>query len=121
MLNGDSNENSKKSLGLISKRKNFAHAAHFFVHSFDVVLHNYMYNVKLPTCLYTSCIGKVVFAHFFFSLPLIFTLLAATCSISHFLTTNFHGFFCYFLPLPMPVVRTGMHMVTLLLKFLGYI
>ena len=93
----------------------------FFVHSFDVVLHNYMYNVKLPTCRYTSCIGKVVFARFFFSLPLIFTLLAATCIISHFLTTNFHGFFCYFLPLPMPVVRTGMHMVTLLLKFLGYI
>ena len=30
MLNGDSNENSKKSVGLISKRKNFAHAAHFF-------------------------------------------------------------------------------------------
>ena len=81
----------------------------FFVHSFDVVLHNYMYNVKLPTCRYTSCIGKVVFARFFFSLPLIFTLLAATCIISHFLTTNFHGFFCYFLPLPMPVVRTGMH------------
>ena len=92
----------------------------FFVHSFDVVLHNYMCTVKLPTCRYTSCIGKVVFAHFFFSLPLIFTLLAATCSISHFLTTNFHGFFCYFLPLPMPVVRTGTHMVTLLLKFLGY-
>ena len=65
----------------------------FFVHSFDVVLHNYMYNVKLPTCRYTSCIGKVVFARFFFSLPLIFTLLAATCIISHFLTTNFHGFF----------------------------
>ena len=30
MLNGDSNENSKKSVGLINKRKNFAHAAHFF-------------------------------------------------------------------------------------------
>ena len=69
----------------------------FFVHSFDIVLHNYMYNVKLLTCRYTSCIGKVIFAHFFFSLPLIFTLLAATCSISHFLTTT--EFSCFFFSL----------------------
>ena len=37
MLNGDGNENSqKKSVGRISKKKNFARAAHFFAHFFAV-------------------------------------------------------------------------------------
>ena len=37
MLNGDGNENSQKnSVGLISKKKNFARAAHFFAHFFAV-------------------------------------------------------------------------------------
>ena len=36
----------KKTIGLISKKNNFARAAHFFVHFFAVVLHDY--NVKLP-------------------------------------------------------------------------
>ena len=76
------------------EKKNFARAAHFFVHFFVVGLHDY--NVK--HLIYTSYVGNVVnaprmFFHFcsgslFFSVPLIFTLLAA--SISHFLTTNFH-------------------------------
>ena len=36
----------KQSVGLTSKKKKLARAAHFFVHSFAVVLHDY--NVKLP-------------------------------------------------------------------------
>ena len=38
-------ETEKKTIGLISKKKNFANAAHSFVHFFVVVLHDY--NVKL--------------------------------------------------------------------------
>ena len=51
------------------KQNNFARAAHFFVHFFAVVLHDY--NVKLPS--YTFCGGNGVF-----------TLVAA--SVSQFLT-----------------------------------
>ena len=41
MLNGDGNENSKKkSIGLISKTKKIARAAHFCVHFFAVALHD---------------------------------------------------------------------------------
>ena len=39
-------KNKKKSIGQISKKNNFARAAHFFVHFFAVVLHDD--NVKLP-------------------------------------------------------------------------
>ena len=48
MLSGEGNENGKKTTtGLISKKSNFARAAHFFfVHFFAVVFHDY--NVKLP-------------------------------------------------------------------------
>ena len=47
MLSGDGNENSQKeSVGLISKKKNFARAAHFFGHFFAVFWHDY--NEKLP-------------------------------------------------------------------------
>ena len=67
------------------------------VHFFDVVLHDY--NVKRPS--YSSYVGNVVCAEqkffllvflfaFFYSLLLIFNLLAA--NISHFLTANFRVF-----------------------------
>ena len=48
MLSGEGNarEWRKTTIGLISKKSNFARAAHFFVHFFAVVL--YDYNVKLP-------------------------------------------------------------------------
>ena len=47
MLSGDGNENSQKTVGLISQKNNFARAAHFFFgHFFAVVLHDD--NVKLP-------------------------------------------------------------------------
>ena len=40
MLKGDSKENGKKSVGLISKNKTTSRrGAHFFVHFFAVVLH----------------------------------------------------------------------------------
>ena len=95
MLNGDGNENGKNSNFSYQQKKKIASAARFFVHLFDVVLLDD--NVKRPS--YTSYIGNGVCAHqnccwlcpcslFFFSLSLIFTLLAA--SISHFLTANFH-------------------------------
>ena len=84
MLRGEGNEHGEKTtIGLISKNNNFARAAHFFVHFFAVVLHDY--NVKLPE---TSCCtfyeGNVVpvLVQFFHS-P-IFTLVVARTS--HFLT-----------------------------------
>ena len=87
MISGEGNENTQnKSVGLISKKKkNFARAAHFFIHFFAVVLHDH--NVKLGQKLpsYTFCGANVVCVPVaYFSLPLIFTLVAA--SISHFLT-----------------------------------
>ena len=44
MLSGEGN--AGECIGLISKKSNFASAAHFFVHFFAVDLHDY--NVKLP-------------------------------------------------------------------------
>ena len=44
---GNAGEWWKTAIGLISKKSNFARAAHFFfVHFFAVVFHDY--NVKLP-------------------------------------------------------------------------
>ena len=67
MLRGEGNEHGEKTtIGLISKNNNFARAAHFFVHFFAVVLHDY--NVKLPeTSCYAFYEGNVVpvLVHFF--------------------------------------------------------
>ena len=42
MLTGDGNEKcKKKSIGLKSEKKKFARAAHFFVHFFVIVLHDF--------------------------------------------------------------------------------
>ena len=47
MLSGEGNENGEKTtIGLISKKSNFARVTHFFLHFFAVVLQDY--NVKLP-------------------------------------------------------------------------
>ena len=49
MLRGKGNEEGEKTtIGLISKKSNLARAAHFFVHFFAVVLHDFLKNVKLP-------------------------------------------------------------------------
>ena len=79
----------KKSVGLISK-KTTLHVQHtFFVHFFAIVLHDY--KVKLPS--YTFCGGNVVCVPVqFFSLPLNFTLVAA--SFSHFLTSAIKFLYC---------------------------
>ena len=98
MLNGDGNEScKKKSVGLMRKKKQLCTSSTLFcAFLFFVVLHDY--NVK--HLIYTSYVGNVVmlpecFFTFvlvrFFSLPLIFTWLAA--SISHFVTANFHVFY----------------------------
>ena len=44
MLSGEDNagERWKKTIGLISIKRNFARAAHFFVHFIAVVLHDYI-------------------------------------------------------------------------------
>ena len=96
MLNDEGNESGKtntqtkkkQTIRLISNNKennnNFARAAHFFfLHFFVVVLHDY--SVKLSS--YTFHGGNVSCSHqkfcflcscsLFFSLPLIFTILAA--------------------------------------------
>ena len=56
------------------QKSNFARAAHFFVHFFAVVLHDYNVNVqKLPSCTFHGGNVVRVLVHFF-PLPLIFTL-----------------------------------------------
>ena len=68
MLSGEGNENCKKTIGLISKKATLqARSAHFFVHFFAVVLHDY--NVKLQQFLsYSFFGGNVVrvLVHFYF-------------------------------------------------------
>ena len=78
MLSGEGNENDDKTkIRLIGKNTSL-HVQHtFFVHFFAVVLHD---NVKLPSYAFYG--GNVV--RVFFSLPLIFTLVAVR--ISHFVT-----------------------------------
>ena len=74
MLSGEGNagEWRKTTVGLISKKSNFARGAHFFVHFFSVVLHEY--NEKFPETSYTFYGGNVVrVLVYIFSLPLIFT------------------------------------------------
>ena len=76
-------QTNKQRQDLISRKINFA-GAHFFIHYFALVLHDY--NVKPPS--YTFCGGNVACVSvpwfFSFSPPLIFTLVAA--SIPHLLT-----------------------------------
>ena len=56
MLSGDDNENSQKqSVDLV------AHAAHFFVHFFAIILHDY--NEKLPETSWLHVLCATV--HFF--------------------------------------------------------
>ena len=84
---------AEKAIGLISKKKrdNFARAAHFFVHFFAVVLHDYVLTCTFysfyggnSVCadLFLTCsrlfLSSLLFSFlFFFSLPLIITLVAA--------------------------------------------
>ena len=92
MLGGKDNENGEKTtIGLISKKATFTRAVNFFVYFIAVDLHDY--NVKLPetSWLHVLCRKRRTCSCFpFFSLSLIFTLVAA--SISLFLTTatKFH-------------------------------
>ena len=90
MLSDECNasERWRTTIGLISKKSNFARAAHFFVHFFAVVL--YDYNVQLPETSdirYTFYGGNVVrvLVHFFFT-DAHFHLALVAASISHFVT-----------------------------------
>ena len=81
MLNGEGNENGEKQQGYLAKKQ----LCTFFVHFFSIVLQDY--NVKsLETSwlhdLWRKC--RTCSCSLFFSLPLNFSLVAA--SISHFLT-----------------------------------
>ena len=74
MLSGEGNagERWNSTIGLISKKNNFALAADFFVQFFAVVLHDY--KAKLPETFFYG--GMSYASSFtFFSLPLIFSLL----------------------------------------------
>ena len=80
MLCPESNagERWKTTIGLIRKKATL-HAQHAcFVHFFTVVLHDY--NVKLPQVTRFSEEMSYMFSFTYFSLPLIFTLVAATFS-----------------------------------------
>ena len=61
MLSGEGNENREKTLiGLISKKINFARAAHsFFVHFCTVVLHDYNVNRVETYCMATLFIKEM--------------------------------------------------------------
>ena len=66
MLSGKGNENGEKTIGqtLKPKKNNFARAAHFFVHFFAVVLHDF--NVKLPeTRLVTLSLEEMSYVFLF--------------------------------------------------------
>ena len=87
MLSRESNAGDrwKTTIGLIRKKATL-HAQHAcFVHFFTVVLHDYVYNVKLPQVTRFSEEMSYMFSFTSFSLPLIFTLVAAT--FSPFVTT----------------------------------
>ena len=91
MLSGDGQRKQRKKLvGLISKIAAF-HVQHtFFLHFFAVFLLDY--NAKLPETshLHVLCVP----VHFMFSLPLIFTLVAA--SISPFSHRRYKIFMSFF-------------------------
>ena len=80
MLSGESNENGKKNSNRSNQQKsNFARAAHFFVHFFAVVLHDC--NVKRPKTSWLHVLWRkcgTCSCSLFFSLSLIFTLVAAS-------------------------------------------
>ena len=92
MLNGDGNENGQKiKWSNKQKQKTSLHVtAHFFVNFFAVVVATWNFQVtrtmeKMSLCLQKILLFVFLFA-FFISLPLIFTLKAA--SISHLLTAG---------------------------------
>ena len=92
MQSGEGNENDGKTiigLTLKPKKNNFARAAHFFVHFFAVVLHDF--NVKLPeTRLVTRSLEEMsyvsLFTFFFTTAHFHFFIVAS--SISHFPTAT---------------------------------
>ena len=110
MLSSDGKKMVIKSIGLISKKKkkNFARTTHFFfLHFFDVVLHDYYVKLSSQTSLIcgkclmcspeilllmfqTSNICVFFFVFFFAAIP--FYLHLAGCQHSSFLTTSFHVF-----------------------------
>ena len=112
MLNGDGNENCKKinSPWLATKKKNFTHAAHFFVflvHFFAVVLHDH--NLKLSSYTFYGkkcrmCSPKIlllVFQFRIFFLTAVHFYLAGfsllTASISHLFNRRYKIFMLFFL------------------------
>ena len=76
MLSGEGNsgERWKTTIGLISQKKATLHVQHtFFVHFFAVVLHDYVYNMKLPETFFMGEMSYV-FSFTFLPLQLIFSL-----------------------------------------------
>ena len=83
MLSGDGKENTLKISWSVSRRKNnFALGAHFVVHNSLPLFCTTTSRNFQKRFTYTFYGGKVVSfpVHFFFSLPFIFTLVAATTS-----------------------------------------
>ena len=82
----------KKQQSNQQQKNNFARAAHFFVHFFAVVLHDhsvkltsYTFYGKQMSYVLTKDFVACVPVRFFFSLPLILTLLASPCQPLAFL------------------------------------
>ena len=81
MLKGDSKENGKKSIGLISKNKTtLQRGAHLFVHFLAIVLHDY--NVTLPVTCFMEEISYVLLSVFFFITATYFVTSSSSSSTS---------------------------------------
>ena len=128
MLSRESNAGDrwKTTIGLIRKKATL-HAQHAcFVHFFTVVLHDYVYNVKLPQVTRFSEEMSYMFSFTSFSLPLIFTLVAATflpfvttaTKFSCFSSCLFVCFLSLALHLSLPFVRWASLACLLLSLFL---
>ena len=94
MLSGDGNKNNQKISRSNKRKKNFARAAHFFC-TFLFRCFALLQRETSRNFLVARFMEEMVYAFLFtvfFSLPLIFTLVAS--SISHFLTASIK-FTCY--------------------------
>ena len=81
MLKGDSKENGKNSIGLIGKNKTTLRGgAHFFVHFFATVLHDY--NVTLPVTCFMEEMSYVFLSVFFFFTATYFVTSSSSSSTS---------------------------------------
>ena len=72
-------EGSVKNIKFKRSKYKFARAAHFFVHFFAFILHDYNVWRNCRMCLPKILFPVFMFGFIIFSLPFIFTFLASPC------------------------------------------